>query len=342
MKPAPGLFHRCLLLLLFLAVGISFSFVPSSQVGKADDPLIINLSLLPIKNINIVDPEALGDFNSLTIPLKRAGRLLLIEAVIDGETGNLVFDTGATGLVLNKTYFRSHATFDNGSSNGITGSTGNIGCTFAKEIRISDLYYRNIKADMVDLSHIENRRGFKVIGLLGFNMIKSFEIVIDATHNELQLHRIDRKGNRVQPEEVETVQDYTQKINPWRPVLIIKGMVGGKSLNFCLDTGAETNVISSRSPKTVLSTISITRRAGLGGAGQATNEVLFGTMNDFMLDKTPIRDMETIVTNPDALSEVYGVIIDGMLGYNFLVKGIITINLTKKQFGIRYLNQPAS
>ncbi len=342
MELTTGSFHRFFLIILILTIGESFSIIPSDQLSILEEPILVNLSQLPSRNINIIDPQALGDFNSLTIPLKRSGRLYFIEAIIDGVQGNLLFDTGATGLVINKTYFRNHAIFESFSSNGITGSTGSTGSTNVKEIKISDLLYKNTRADLVDLSHIENKRGVKVIGLLGFNMIKSFEIVIDLTHNELQLHRIDRKGNRINPQEIEMTQDHTQKIDPWRPVLIVKGLIGGKSLNFCLDTGAETNVINSRSPKSVMSTITITRRAGLGGAGQAINEVLFGTMNDFMLDKYPIRDMETIITNADALSEVYGVTIDGMLGYSFLEKGIITINLAKKQFCIRYLNPTVS
>ena len=341
MRPATGFFTRCILFLLTFAVTVSACF-DSAFITRIDEPLFVNFPLLPFPLLSGIDPDPRGDFESLVIPLKRAGKLLLIEATIDGESGNLVFDTGASGLVLNKTYFRNHSCFECGPSDGITGSTGNLGYMFAKEVRISDLYYENIKADVADLGHIENIRGVKIIGLFGFNMIKSFEIVIDANHNELQLHRIDRKGNRVKAEQFIILQDHTQKIDPSHPVLIVKGEIGGKSLNFCLDTGAETNAISNHASRTVLNTISITRRSDLRGVGQASNEVLFGIMNDFKLEKTPLPDMETIVVNLDALNDVFGVTIDGILGNSFLEKGIITINLVKKQFGIHYTKSTAS
>jgi hypothetical protein len=35
----------------------------------------------------------------------RSGRLFLVDAVIDGVSGNLVFDTGASGLVLNRNIY---------------------------------------------------------------------------------------------------------------------------------------------------------------------------------------------------------------------------------------------
>jgi hypothetical protein len=59
-------------------------------------------------------------------------------------------------------------------------------------------------------------------------------------------------------------------------------------------------------------------------------------MNDFTMGGKKINDMETIVTNLYALSEVYNTKIDGMLGFNFLEQGIININFVKKQFGIQF------
>ena len=53
-----------------------------------------------------------GTIESITIPLKRAGRLFLLEAHIDEESGNFIFDTGAADLVLNSTYFRKYITMD--------------------------------------------------------------------------------------------------------------------------------------------------------------------------------------------------------------------------------------
>jgi hypothetical protein len=287
-------------------------------------------------NISAGDPEPLGEFTSLSIPLKRAGRLLLIEADIDGVQGNLIFDTGATGMVLNKTYFRKHILLGSTSANGITGSTGSVDQAMIEKIVISELSFEKTRVDIADLGHLENQRNIKIIGLFGYKMIKSFEVVIDVSENELQLHKIDKKGDRIQKTEKELPFDYVQKIDPWRPVLILKGKIAGKSLNFCFDTGAETNAINSHSTKNVLSTVSILRRSDLRGAGQATNEVLFGIMNDFCLDDKVMKSMETIIVNLDALSEVYEMRIDGMLGFSFLEKGVITINLTKKQFGMHF------
>ncbi len=198
---------------------------------------------------------------------------------------------------------------------------------------IADLSLKKISANLADLGHIENRRKVKILGLFGFNLLRDFEIMIDINNGTLQLHRLDKKGNRVRSN-TGFKPDFIQKMDVANNIVFIKGTIGGKTLRFCLDTGAETNAISSDAPNAVLKTITINRKSDLHGVGSIINQVLYGTMNDFVLGDTRLHHMETIITNLDNLNEAYGVHIGGMLGYNFLRKGIICINFEKNQFGI--------
>jgi hypothetical protein len=135
-----------------------------------------------------------SDTAAFSIPLRRADRLFVMEATIDGETGNLIFDTGATGLVLNRTYFRDHVTSGELSTSGITGTAGQVNMITAEKIETGGLEFRKVPANLADLGHIENRRGIKVLGLFGFGLIKSFEITLDIEKNRLILNPIDKKG----------------------------------------------------------------------------------------------------------------------------------------------------
>ena len=173
--------------------------------------------------------EPLGDFQSITIPLKRAGRLFIIEARIDGQVGNLISDTGASGLVLNRTYFRKYASTTKSGGSGITGSFDKVLRIIVKRIDISDLYYEDVAADLADLGHIENRRGVKIPGLFGITMIDNFEVVFDANNNELQLTRIDKQGNRLSAGQPEIKFDYFQKIEQRNNILLVKGKIGEKN-----------------------------------------------------------------------------------------------------------------
>jgi predicted aspartyl protease len=282
------------------------------------------------------EPEFKPKADSVVIPLKQVGRLFLIEATVDGEHGNLVFDTGANGLVINSTYFRSHVVSGKPSSYGITGSVAVAGRITVEQVEFAGLVYKNLKADAANLGHIENQRGVKILGLVGFGMMRNLEIVFDAKNSELRLFRIDKNGDRINKHSPAFNADQTQEIETLANILLVKADICNKTLNFCFDTGAETNAISSFSNKKVICTLTITRRTVLKGAGAVNSEVLFGRMDDFSFGGKQIPGMETIITNLEALSQAYGTTIDGMLGYSFMQKGVVCINFVKKQFGISF------
>jgi predicted aspartyl protease len=319
---------------LILALVPWITFYTYANIPPGSKP--VNTGV-PISVLSLLNPddEPLGDFQSITIPLKRAGRLFLIEARIDDQVGNLIFDTGASGLVLNKTYFRKYIGFEKPGGAGVTGSFDKMARIVVKRIDISQLFYEDVAADIADLGHIENRRGVKILGLFGLNMINNFEIVFDANRNELQLNRIDKHGNLTSPEIIAVNYDFTQKIEKQNNILLIEGIIGDKTLNFCLDTGAESNVISSSVSKKVLNTIQINRRTNLGGAGAQSNVVLYGTMNEFRFGSQQFGKMEAVITNLDTMSEAYGCSIDGMLGYDFWQKGVFRINFGKGEISFK-------
>jgi predicted aspartyl protease len=192
---------------------------------------------------------------------------------------------------------------------------------------------------MTNLGHIENRRGVKVLGLIGFGMLKDFEIIFDPLQDQLELYKVDNSGKRFTPYSSRFKTDYSCKFEFLNNILFIRTIVGDKNLRFCIDTGAETNVIDRFAPKSVMNSITITRRATLTGAGSYSSEVLFGSMNGLLFGSNKIDNQETIITNLDPLSEAYDKKIDGMLGYPFLSKGSFCINFVKKELSICFYNE---
>jgi predicted aspartyl protease len=284
-----------------------------------------------LKNAEPLDP--LGDAPSVTIPLKRAGRLFLIEARIGDQTGNFVFDTGASKLVLNRTYFRKDLLVTDEAASGITGNIEKVFQMRVPVIDLPDMHFENILADVINLGHIENRRGVKILGLFGMNMFRNLEMVFDLKRSELRLYRIDKAGKRIFAGDT-LKTDLTCPVKESGGVVFLQASMGGKSVDFCLDTGAEANVLSSTSSKKVLSTVSITRRLGLTGSGAGQVEVLYGTMNDFILAGKSLSPMQTMITGIEALAQAYNYPLSGVLGYDFFEKGIISINLVKNELGL--------
>ncbi|MEZ5173535.1 MAG: hypothetical protein R2850_08510 [Bacteroidia bacterium] len=106
--------HSALIFLLCFAFGFQPDINSSDVQRKKKNPAI---SMYP-------DPVPEGEIQSLTLPLKRAGNLILLEVMVDGVRGNFILDTGAPHLVLNTTYFRKLNTYGEVYAAGITGRAG--------------------------------------------------------------------------------------------------------------------------------------------------------------------------------------------------------------------------
>jgi predicted aspartyl protease len=326
-----------LVLALFSAPVLSFAPVALATEHPARPAPVISPTI-SIFAFNNPGSDPLGTLESVTIPLKRVGKLFLIEARIDNETGNFVFDTGSSRLVLNKTYFRKYISDETDVAGGITGATSPVARIRVKKLQIGGLSYDNMPADVTNLGHIENRRGVKILGLFGFSMLKNLEVVIDVNHNELRLYRVDKSGIRISSART-TKFDLVQKVVSHHDVLFVQAKVGGRILDFCLDTGAESNVLNSLSSKRILGSVSIQRRSGLVGAGCSSSDVLYGVMNDFVMGERTISNMQTIITNMECMSESYGMPIDGMLGYDFFSQGEISVNMIRKEIGVTFIKK---
>lgn len=276
--------------------------------------------------------DVCDDFKTLIIPIKRIQNLIVVEARVDTMIGNFILDTGSPLLVLNKTYFRKGWQTDAKAANAAGQSVTPVMRTRVNDFALRELYFENLPADLNDLGHIENHRGIKILGLLGVSLFRSFEIVIDVQKSVMYLHRLDDMG--MVPDKERIVKSEPMLKIPFklmRNIITLDVIIAGKKLVFCVDTGAEANALSNRLPDRILESFSVSKRMILVGTGGAQTEVLLGTVDDMIVGNRSFKNMHAAITRLDDLGKAYGRTIDGILGSNFLVKGIISINFVTKE-----------
>lgn len=278
-------------------------------------------------------PLSLNDPHVLVLPFKRAGNLILLEARADTFTGNFILDTGAPGIILNRTWFRAYPRMAEAEAMGITGNTSSVFRTELRDFQLGRITETEVIAEVIDLGHIERSRGVPVLGLIGVGFFKGYEIIIDYPQNVLYILELDRKGIR-KSQQAPQFKGEPSKINMQliNNTILIGGEIGGKRLRFSVDTGAETNVLHNRLPETVLQEVQITRRAVLSGTGSKKVEVLGGQIQRLRIGGSDYKDVRTIVTNLSSMSRAYDLNIDGMLGHDFLSLGVVSINFVRKEF----------
>lgn len=281
-------------------------------------------------------PKPIIEDKRLSLPFKRVGNLIFIEAIIDGTYGDFILDTGAPHLVLNKKYFPKAPFLASIEGAGITGGISTVIQSKVREMDFGGLRYENVHSDLIDLSHLEERKGEKIFGLLGINLFSKFEMIIDYQAAVLILHPLGKKGVRMLEDSLTIQIDQQQKIplEITHKVIIVEGEINQKKLRFCLDTGAESNVINANLSRKVLDGVEIVRKVNVSGAGAQRSEALLGNIKMLRLGNKDFEDMRTTVMNLSGLSQVYGTYIDGMLGYDFLVQSTVCINFYKEEMRI--------
>lgn len=287
---------------------------------------------------NLVDEDVLrkdiGLLNEVKVPLKKAGNLIMVDASVDGVSGSFILDTGAPGLVLNATYFRDGRPTYGAQGGGISGANIPRKTKKVARFELSGLVFENISADVINLRHIENARKVKVLGLVGASFIEDFEVIIDTRKLNMQMHRVNRKGDFIEPFTDHTSYHIEQKAFLYNGVVVTYIPIGGKKVCFCIDTGAEHNTLDNQSSSKILETISITGRRFLKGASSQKIEVLYGVMNDFNLSGYNLNGMNVIMLDLSTMRKSFGINVGGLLGYQFLKLGKIKLNLRKKLMSI--------
>lgn len=288
----------------------------------------------------VSSPRPEGDFERLVVPLKRAQNLLLVEVRIDSMVGNFILDTGAPHLVLNKTYFRKGKEKDGARADGVTGGATAVTHTIINRLEIQELFYKSIPADMINLGHIEDGKGVKILGLLGGSLFDDMEMEIDVNRNVMYLYKLNKNGERLATStEAELMKPGLQiPIEIVNSVIFLNGSVGGSKLRFCLDTGAEINVLSNEVPRKVLQYFQLTSRNSLTGTGNQRVEVFGGELAELTIGDHSFQRVQTILTGLAGLQNVYNTSINGILGYNFLAEGRVIINYKKKQLTMYFYN----
>ncbi|GAB3931830.1 aspartyl protease family protein [Mucilaginibacter myungsuensis] len=285
------------------------------------------------------DPEPYGDFKTLIVPFKKVGNLIVIEAQVDTMYGNFILDTGAPGVVLNKTYFRDAPHIEEQDAAGINGSANGTFKTSIKHLSIFELNYDRLSADVCDLSRIENGRNIKILGLLGTRLFTKFAITVDVNQSVLFIHKLDDKGNIPAAERVFAHADITTPFKFLNNVVYLRGNVGAEKLWFAFDTGAESNLIDYNRNKKLAASMQILGRRKLTGVGGASFEVISGEFEKLNIGGHDFLKNKAVLTDLEKMGSAYGYTVDAMLGYDFYSRGIFTINFVKKQFEMYIYNR---
>jgi len=282
------------------------------------------------------DNESGKDSVSCVIPFNRAGNLILLQARVDTLEGNFILDTGAPHLVLNITYFRDYPVTvqQEASQTSITG-TGATGVmkTRIRDLKLGELDYNSLEADLVNLGHLENAKGVRILGLLGLDLFRQCEMIIDYEKNLIYLHKIGKKeANRYQHQMLNDTAGYNSfPIEIIDNRIITNTVMAGKKLKLVIDCAAESNILDSRLPNRIFENVTITRRVVLTGSDNKKVDALYGDLKNLRIGERDLGTLPVLITNLEKTCFSYAGCVDGVLGFDFLSLQKVGFNFVKRK-----------
>ena len=316
------------LIMLLLAISSAFASSPTRTIDIDGIPILLSDVYRP-------SPKPRGDFDTLTIPLRRVGNLWLIEAEIDSVRGNFILDLGAPYLVLNSTYFRDYEIDPNYTVATLNSNMGYVRQTRVEHFQVMSLFYKNLTADVTDLGNIENKRHVKILGLMGLNLFKEFVFDLNLREQQLTLYRNPEDFTPSKPILLET------PFHMSGDHLIVQGRVNGKKLRLGLDTGAEMNMLDNKLSGKVFEHVEIQQSIEVSGANGSSSEVLVTVLKGLSVGEHEMQEMRTLVGSLRSMGKAYGAALDGMLGYPFFSQGQTVINFKKRKMTMyKWEDQP--
>jgi len=302
-----------------------FCFLCFINIALADDDF----------EFGIIFPKAeIINEHTARIPFKLIDHLIVIEAQILDKNGNFIIDTGSEALILNQAHFPNTYPFYK-KRQETSGVIGNIDGSMERKVEeffIKTLSLQNKVSDIIDLSHIEKSKRMNLLGIIGFDILKDYEVFIDLYLNQITLSKVDANGDKLDKniylEKITDSVDFKLKSHS----IVIKADLNGETLSFALDSAAELNQINSSVNKKALKYFIPTKRLKLNGASKRNVEVLAGKLHRVKLnDDVYFGPMYTILTNLSQLKQAFGVNIDGIFGYEFLKQKRTIINYQKEK-----------
>ncbi|WP_109434283.1 MULTISPECIES: hypothetical protein [Aquimarina] len=283
--------------------------------------------------------EILNEYTA-RIPFKLIDRLIVVEAELLQKKGNFIIDTGSETLMLNEVHFPvqyQHLSRKKQTS-GVISVMDDTFEQNVKEFILQNFNLKNKTSDIVDLSHIEKTKKMNLLGIIGFSILKDYEVFVDMHLNQITLTKVDEFGTKldqhVYAEKIVDSIDFKLR----KHTIVLNGYIGDQNVKFGLDTAAEFNQINKKIGRKALKNFYPKKRLVLLGASDHKIEVMAGKLFRVKLSETVyFGPMNTILTNLNAMKEAFGTELDGVLGYEFFQQKRTIINYQKeKLYFVKY------
>ncbi|MCG8748678.1 retropepsin-like aspartic protease [Tenacibaculum finnmarkense] len=272
-----------------------------------------------------------NDKNIIEIPFELAGKLIAVDLLLNGTKRKFILDTGAPFVILNSAYIIADTTKTSSTSiKGVNGNISSISFKKTKSINFSGLKMNNQDIMTMNLAHLEKSLDYKFYGLIGYDLIKEYDIMFDYRKKIITLINPDifddYKKHNLLNNSLETIP---VKLNKHIPVVDVK--INNKILKLGIDSGASSNLIDNDLFSNLKKEIRKIKTDKLEGADKHSQQVKKGKIKKVRIGNKLFKRVKTSFSDISHLNRDPNINIDGLIGYPILSKQRTLISFLRKE-----------
>ncbi len=273
----------------------------------------------------------------ITIPFTMIGNLIAVDVMLNNKKRVFLFDSGSPSVILNSKYIQQNGTnrkktISSSSSKGVNGSISGMNIEKVEKLDFAGIKIENQDVLTLDISNLEKslETDIEIYGLIGYELIKDYDILFDYDKRELTLINPDfftqYKNNEL--------SNYKLTIVPFslsNHIPVIKARIGSKDYSFGIDCGAETNLLDKRHFQQLSRYVKHIEKDTLSGADKNRVEVEKGLLNKVIICGKKFKNMRSVFSDISHLNNGYKLKLDGLMGYELLSKQKTLISYRRKE-----------
>lgn len=324
------------------AEGLSFDYVIDyKDLGEKEGLFVFNkegklqeLSLIKIevRTMGAESEKSTSGEKVIAVPFVMARHLIAVKVQLEGEERTFLLDSGAPVVVLNSKYTKADPSIERtlSASKGVNGEIKGMGVHQVGELEFAGIKMEDEEVITMDLAHLEEELESEVYGLIGYDMVKDYDLLLDYDKQEMKLIAPDFFTEYAHEHfSSKRMQKVDLKMEGHIPVM--KGKIGGESYSLGLDTGAESNLMEVDLYEGMKKNVKKKGKDELMGAGGGTQKVVEGQVRELEIGGKKFGKVSTFFSDISHLNQGYGLQLDGLVGYPVLSKQLTLLSFAREE-----------
>lgn len=258
---------------------------------------------------------------STVISFRLVNNLIIIEANIEANTGNLILDTGSDGFFMDKQLSSaSKKVADFSTLNG----TQSAASFTVKSLSVGNISKKNLEAYHTNLSHLETILSIDLAGIIGVELFNPHSLYIDYKNKQIHFYKNE-------PEVVWGKSHRYADFFMLNNIPVVKIKMEDQVYHFIFDSGASVHVFDEflvnkhgqRFTKTEIPVSFLTLE------DSEAPELYYYLLKDFTIGATVLTDAKCLVKDFSSLQIDSGIPVHGIISMSSLNQTGIVMDFKK-------------